>query len=296
MPVPVADLACWQRGATLVAQFHAPVKTTEGAEIKLPYAFDVRIGPGPDPFDVERWAAAAARVEGVKVTNGVALVAAPLAPWVGKEVVVAVRVAGGNGKFSNWSNYAVVEVAAPLPQPANLRAQANPEGVRLSWEASAPAFRVYRREGDAASAAVAEVAAREWQDANTDFGKRYSYSVEAFLKQSANREARSEVSAEVSITPQDQFPPAAPTGLRANAATGSVELVWEPNQEAYLGAYRVYRAAGAGAFEKLADVGQIPNYSDRAVEPGKTYRYQISAVSRTGHESPRSAAVEVALP
>jgi fibronectin type 3 domain-containing protein len=43
-------------------------------------------------------------------------------------------------------------------------------------------------------------------------------------------------------------------------------------------------------------VGVIPSYSDRQVEPGKTYRYAIAALSKTGYESARSAPVETSLP
>jgi fibronectin type 3 domain-containing protein len=80
--------------------------------------------------------------------------------------------------------------------------------------------------------------------------------------------------------------------VRTIAAAGSVELTWERNTEADLAGYRVYRATGDGAFEKLDDV-QVPAYSDRKVEAGKTYRYALSAVDQAGNESARSAAVTV---
>jgi hypothetical protein len=297
VPAAIQKLDAWQRGANIVTRFDVPKKTTEGEDIKPPLKMDLRIGPGGEPFNVDEWAARARRVEGGKTLNGVATFEASTAELVGREVVAAVRVAGANGKFSDWSNYAIVEVVPTPEQPADLRAVATPQGVRLTWSAKGQAFRIYRRTGDEAnSTAVATVDRPEWLDADTDFGKRYAYSVETFAKLGRDKEARSEVSSEIAITPQDEFPPAAPTGLHANAAPNSIELIWEPNAEAFLGSYRVYRAVGSGAFQKLADIGMIPNYSDRAVEPGKTYRYQITAMSRTGHESPRSAAAEAALP
>ncbi len=51
-----------------------------------------------------------------------------------------------------------------------------------------------------------------------------------------------------------------------------------------------------GAFEKVADVSQIPSWSDRGVEPGKTYRYTVTAVDQAGNESPRCSPVSAALP
>ena len=106
----------------------------------------------------------------------------------------------------------------------------------------------------------------------------------------------SDLSASVSLTPVDKFPPAVPAGLRASTAPNSIELNWEPNAEPDLAAYRVYRAIAGGPFEKIADVTAVPSYSDRATEHGKTYRYAITAIDRSGNESPRSPVLEVVVP
>jgi fibronectin type 3 domain-containing protein len=83
--------------------------------------------------------------------------------------------------------------------------------------------------------------------------------------------------------------------LIATPSPASVELSWESNTEPDLAGYRVYRSAGGGAFEKVADVSEIPAYSDHAVERGKTYRYAVTAMDKSGNESGRSATVEAAL-
>jgi fibronectin type 3 domain-containing protein len=82
--------------------------------------------------------------------------------------------------------------------------------------------------------------------------------------------------------------------LRADAAPGSIELVWDRNTEADLAGYRIYRSTGDGPFEKLAELNEIPNYSDRAVEHGKTYHYALTAFDRSTppNESARSARIE----
>src|SRR5204862_3326546 len=99
------------------------------------------------------------------------------------------------------------------------------------------------------------------------------------------------LSEETSITPEDTFPPAVPSGLRADPVTASIELGWDRNTEPDLAGYRIYRATGDGPLEKLADTSQVPTYSDRALERGKTYRYALSSVDRAGNESERSPAV-----
>ena len=114
-------------------------------------------------------------------------------------------------------------------------------------------------------------------------------------KLAGGKEAESEASNIQSLTPIDTFPPAAPTGLHASVAAGSIELTWQQNTESDLAGYIVYRAVGNGAFERLAQVAEIPSYSDHAVEAGKTYRYAVSAIDRANNESGRSEAVEVVM-
>ncbi len=298
VPAAVQGLTAVQRGARIVVQFQETGRTTEANPIKPPITEDLRIGvfSGAN-FSADVWAAQAQRITGGHVTNGAALYEAPAAPWIGKEAIVAVRVAGGNGKRSGWSNYATVEVVPEPERPRNLSAVPSPQGVRLTWGARGDRFRVHRRgPGEAGFTAQATVDKPEWTDASTDFGKRYTYAVETVVKLADDKEALSELSEEAGITPEDAFPPAAPSGLQAAAAPASIELAWDANTEPFLGGYRVYRSTAGGPFEKLAEGGVIPSYSDRQVEPGKSYRYAVTAVSKTGHESPRSAPVEAGLP
>ncbi|HEY5480857.1 MAG TPA: hypothetical protein VIL39_05205, partial [Verrucomicrobiae bacterium] len=130
----------------------------------------------------------------------------------------------------------------------------------------------------------------------TDFGKPYTYRVRTIVKLAGGKEAESDLSDEIGITPQDVFPPAAPSGLTASAAPNSIELAWNPITEPAPGGYRVYRSTAGGSFEKIADASPIPAYSDRTAEHGKSYRYALTAVSKTGYESPRSELVEITLP
>jgi fibronectin type 3 domain-containing protein len=107
------------------------------------------------------------------------------------------------------------------------------------------------------------------------------------------KEAESEIGEPVALTPVDTFPPAVPANLRAAAAPASIELAWDRDTEADLAGYRVYRAEGSGEFARVAEVSQIPTYSDSSIEHGKTYRYAVSAVDQAGNESRRSEPVEV---
>jgi hypothetical protein len=168
----------------------------------------------------------------------------------------------------------------------------------MSWSGSGEQFRVVRR-GNANEpwAVVATLDSHEWTDTSTEFGKPYSYQMQSLVDVGDHKYAESDLTAPQDITPIDVFPPAVPTGLRADAAPGSIELVWDRNTEPDLAGYRIYRSTGDGLFEKLAEANEIPNYSDRAVEHGKTYRYAITSFDRSTppNESVRSTAVEATL-
>jgi hypothetical protein len=292
VPGHITDLAAIQRGGRLIVHFTPPTQTTEGSAIKAPLKLDLRIGTAMAQFRAEDWAAAALRIPAAPVKNGLAEYEVPLADLVGKDVTIGARAIGSNGKDSGWSNFVNLPIVPPPAVPAEVKPDATADGVRLTWQGGPGSYRVFRRAGDEKSyGPPASVTAPEWVDAQAEFGKTYHYLVQRTVPVGAGV-AESDLSAEVTITPKDTFAPAAPTGVRTIAAAGSVELTWERNTEADLAGYRVYRATGDGAFEKLDDV-QVPAYSDRKVEAGKTYRYALSAVDQAGNESARSAAVTV---
>ena len=293
VPSRVSDLAAVQRGGRVIVQFSIPTLTTEGHPIPGPLRLDLRAGPA-DPFEENQWAAHARQIP-PGAMDGVARYEIPAADWIGKEVIFGVRAVAGNGKQSRWSNFVVVPVVAPLEKPSGVAPIATAQGVHLTWQGRGADFRVFRKTDDSGYAPVASVRTPEWTDTATEFGKRYTYVVQSIVKVDDRREAESDLSEEASIVPRDVFPPAAPRGVQASSAPNSIELNWERNTEADLGGYRVYRAEGSGAMEKIAEVSAVPSFSDRTVEHGKTYRYAISAVDQTGNESAQSAPVEVAF-
>lgn len=300
IPARVTDLAAVQRGGKLIVQFTVPVLTTEGVDIKQPPSFDLRIGPGPVPFRAAQWANDAKQIPpvpaGVMVRYDV-----PCAEWTGKGVTIAVRTLGANGKDAGWSNYVNVDVIAVPDQPADLRAEMTRGGLHLAWRARGDHFRVLRAVATADQPEkprydlVAQVTQPEWTDAAIDFGARYRYLVQTFVPQSDNRVAESDLSEPLEVTPEP-LAPAAPGGLLAVAAPNSIELTWDPAAESGIKGYRVYRAPAGGAFERIAETGAVPTYSDHAVEHGKTYRYAVAAIGATGKEGPQSAPLEITLP
>lgn len=297
IPAAVQDLGAEQRGGSILAQFTLPLMTTESMPIRKALRIDLRIGTAASPLNPDSWAASARAVSGARYDKDIVRFEIPAADWAGKTAVVGVRTIGQNGKPSAWSNFVTLPVVAPPETPQDVRATDTPQGVQVVWSAHGDSFRVFRRageEGDFAEAAT--VQQPEWTDPATEFGKLYAYRVQTVVKLAGGREALSEFSDTATVTPQDVFPPAVPTGLTASPAPSSVELTWNANSESTLGGYNVYRAAGTGAFERIAENIALPAYSDRAAAHGAPYRYAITAVSKSGHESPRSEAVEITLP
>ena len=286
-----------QRGASIIAHVTLPTLTTEGVVIKQSLRLDLRIGPkASGPFNADAWAAGAEPAGGATTANGVAEYKIPATEWIGKQVAIAVKIIGANGRDAGWSIPAELTVVAPPEQPRDLSAEAAPQGVRLTWQGTGSGFAVLRRGPEEKDyQALGRSDKPEYIDATAEFGKPYSYLVQSVVKV-GDGEAQSELSNEAAITPVDTFAPAAPAGLTAVPSTASIELVWERNAEPNVVGYRVYRAVGGGAFAPLADAVVLPAYSDRKIEAGKTYRYAVSAVKSNKKESKMSEAVEVAAP
>jgi hypothetical protein len=98
----------------------------------------------------------------------------------------------------------------------------------------------------------------------------------------------------------DVFPPQRPTGLEAIPGSdpqhpAAIDLSWEPNGEADLAGYLLYRqpvdASGAPtgpAVQVTASPIPAPAFSDLTAVAGESYAYQVVAVDQTGNRSPLS--------
>jgi fibronectin type 3 domain-containing protein len=180
----------------------------------------------------------------------------------------------------------------PITPPANIKAEAVPQGVRVSWTVGTRPglrFRIVKQAGKEET--VAEGEGDSWIDTATEYGKTYRYLVQAVTPE----KAESEIAGPVEVTPLDTFAPAVPRGLTALASATAIELSWEPNAEPDFKTYRVYRAPAGGEMTALAEI-TLPAATDKNVEAGKTYRYAVSAVDVKGNESARSEPAESTLP
>jgi hypothetical protein len=147
-------------------------------------------------------------------------------------------------------------------------------------------------------------------DQTTEKGDSYRYTARRVREISLaghTLELRSEVSAPVTVTMLDTFPPAIPTGLEAvpggaTPSDRSIDLSWTPNTEVDLAGYSVYR-------QEVTSTGQVagpatrlntspivgPAYRDQTAVPGHHYAYRVTAVDATGNESAPGADVQETL-
>ena len=285
IPARVTDVAAVQRGDKLVMTFTAPALTTEQLPINAFDRVELRIGPAAASMDA--WALAATSLPLAAPEPGAPVTTeAPAAQWSGREVLIAVRFVSTRGREADWSNSVVLTPQAPLPTPVPT-ASAHPDGVQVRWQ-EVPGAKYRVRKG---TEAVTVVEKPVYVDAAVELGKTYTYDVQAVVGS-----IESEVSKPVTVTARDDFAPKPPSGVTVVAGANSVELAWERNVEPDLGTYRVYRAEGSGDFKILADAVEGLAYSDRQVESGKTYRYRVTAIDRSGNESEASPVVEAATP
>lgn len=301
IPVPVGDLAAVERGETITIQFTLPGATTDGVGLTRIGEVELRIGAeGLQPWNRETWQAAATRVAVTEASpRKLVRVEAPAGGWVGREVILGVRLQGPSGRWSDWSNLFPLQVVEPLAAPAALRAQAVREGVALTWQSPRERpdrkFRIFRRmPPQEAVTLLGETGESAWTDRDARYGVNHLYVVQA-IAPAGGKVAESELSEEASITPEDRFPPDVPGGVNVLAGLGTIELTWDRLAEN--GAtYRLYRSANDGEMARLADALDVPAYTDRDFAAGTRYSYAVSAVDALGNESEKSEVVVVTAP
>jgi hypothetical protein len=290
IPQRIVDLTVAERGDQILAQFTIPSMSTQGLPLDSIRSVDLRAGVTPNPWNQAVWEASASRIEIPASAPGALSKAIPLnKDWIGKEVTIGVRATGPKGKTSDWSNLRQLTIAPPLAAPADFKAENTPRGVELSWRSSAPHYHIFRATGDAAPELLADSDQTSWLDSAIEYGASYRYYVQGF----SGELQQSPVAGPQTITPEDVFAPAIPSGLAAEQGTNAIELSWERNTEPRFQGYNVYRSVDGGPFVKIASRITAPTYSDHDISSGKKYRYQVSAVATNGKESDRSQPVEI---
>lgn len=196
------------------------------------------------------------------------------------------------------------DTSAPLV-PMGLTAMDQSEGVQLVWnlspEEDVRGYNLYRSdslEGEFERLNRGPIPFDKPQFTDTQMvrGKAWFYKVSAV--DAAGNE--SPACGAVTIIPNDSEPPEAVKGLQGEVdpEERSVQLRWNPSQEADLKGYFVYRVHADQNMLRVTPrplkPAKAPAFSDRSSHkdgllPGAEYRYLVSAVDLSGNESLRSS-------
>lgn len=208
---------------------------------------------------------------------------------------------------------------APIPV-AGLRAQAQAEGIVLSWIPQGGDEQTIRLQRTLVDKPVQKQNTQTPQlppqqtlestgpdkgqvlDADATLDHTYTYTaqrVQRMTLQGHALEIVGETAAPITINARDTFPPAVPQQLQAVADPEgrAIDLSWQPDTEPDLAGYIVYRSeAGAQPQRLTASPQPSPSFRDTKVQPGHAYEYAVSAIDQDGNESQRSAPVQEQLP
>jgi hypothetical protein len=327
LPERVTDLTAVRAGNTVVLHWTNPKKTTdhllmqgsikaavcrrEGAGNCLP-AGEISVAPGKDGEFRET-------------------LPAPLASGAPRELDYFVELKSPKGRSAGLSNSAPVLAGAAPGAVSALAAEIRADGVALRWaEGENSGVRLHRKllnppapdkkqQSGPMTPATEPVLRDLFVDAPKDgqptgaldrtahFGEVYEYSAQRVVQVSIDGpdgkkslELAGEISAPIRVDVVDTFPPAVPRGLVAVPVPDekTIDLSWQPDTEEDLAGYIVYRAESDGEWKRISGPQPLegPAFRDQTVAAGHSYRYAVSAIDLTGHESQRSVEAQESIP
>ena len=325
----VSDLRAEQTANQVVLTFTLPNQTVDRRPLTHQLAIEIYRGIGAPGADSEAHMTLLATVPSAEVnqyaTERRVLYVDSLSPQDFAQTDVAgasysIRTRASVEKDSEPSNVAYLLIRPAFEPISDVRTQVTQSAITLTWTAPTKTFtgstppltgcRIYRAEegaiGESAKAPfvkIGESQSPSFQDTQFEFGKTYVYSVRSIVG-SGVEALESADSNLVTITPRDTFPPAAPLGLvvalvpRGADTPAHLELSWAISPETDVAGYNVYRSeqAGAPGTRLTTDLLLTPAFRDMNVEPGHRYLYTVTAVDRSGNESPASEAISGGVP
>lgn len=260
----------------------------------------------------------------------------PLASGEPRPVSYFVELLNKKNRSAGLSNAAEVLLGTAPAAVEGLKAEVRKQGVVLSWapDSEKAAVRLQRKlltpppprsrsesqpksqQGPLAPAPepinqslLVETGTEQGRaiDSTAHVDETYQYRAQRVVRIEVNGrilELPGEASAPIDVDVKDVFPPAVPAGLVAVASAGgegtgpSIDLNWQPDTDADLAGYIVYRRENGGQWQRVSPATPAiePAFHDTQVQPGHTYSYAVSALGKGGHESERSAEAEETVP
>ena len=336
LPVPVSDLNAIRAGDQVSLTWTMPDRDTSKVLLKGEIATRVCRRE-----DSRKECATVAHLEFAPGADGAFTETLPqdLTDGAPRPLHYFVELINRKGRSAGLSNPASV-LAGKAPAPVDeLSAEVRKDGVVLRWTPGPPepyptVVRLERRlltppakvraQGLFAAPAeplvqnlLVEPVAGEVSGAAMDkdirFGATYAYRAQRVARltvDATTMELDGPLSPPVRVEALNIFPPAVPTGLAAvatpapNGAGPSIDLSWQPDVEADLAGYVVYRrelgetGAPPGPWKRISPTAPLvgPGFHDGNVQAGRTYEYAVTAIGQNGRESARSEAAQETVP
>jgi hypothetical protein len=328
LPEPVKDLTAVRGGSSVTLHWTMPRKNTDHLLLKGPIHVSIcwrHASEACQPL-AKTQQDPEAKAE-FQTTLPSALVSGEPRP-----ISLFVELESPKGRSAGLSNPATVLAGTSPGQLAGLTAEVRADGVALHWTGSEQTLvRLHRTLITPAPRPAAKSTGNDKPgslkpseepilrdllvdppaagqgpgalDHTARFGQVYEYTAQRLVQlriNGATQELAGETSPPVRVATVDTFPPAVPEGLAAVFApeAKTIDLSWEPDTEEDLAGYAVYRTGPEGNWTRISGSKPLIGsaYRDTSVEPGRTYRYAVTALDQLGHESNRSAEASESVP
>ncbi|MFZ0818968.1 MAG: fibronectin type III domain-containing protein [Candidatus Acidiferrales bacterium] len=335
VPKPVTDLSAHQMGGNVVLNFTLPTQSEGGDRLAEPPAIEIFRGERPAGGVAKLTTRLVYTLPSAVVDTylhaGVIEFRDPLVATfpAAQEMVYMVRVRSSKKRASADSNVVSVRVLPVPAPPSGVHAETTESAIELAWSAPAEGasagtvvgYRVYRATIPAGVALPPEFTdvsqlhltggldligpapSTRFRDTQFAFDATYVYVVRS-VGGSEGQSVESGDSRPIVVTPKDIFPPAAPQRLivlivpATQTVPANVELSWDISTEPDLAGYWVYRSEQPDnpGLRLNSQLLLSPTFRDMTALSGKRYYYRVSAVDRSGNESPLSSSVTADLP
>ena len=323
---PVSDLKATRTGDQIALSWTIPTETTDGAnfthrgETKICRAINQ-----PIPQQPSRCSAVASLPAPAKQKTANAVTPVPLEASTSKDYATfAVAVDNDRSRNAGLSNQVQIPTAAVSKLNGSPTSQLTPDAVlvvvnvtqqdegltqtlelRRSEKGAAQETVVARRTIELPSGEAANV---ELRDESFAWEKTYAYRVvvvgSAKLPNGSTVVFDGASTTPIDVIAHDIFPPAIPAQVQAvfsgqlAGQQSSIDLTWNPVMDRDLAGYFVYRRLQNESTATKLNQQPLtaPAYSDKAIQPGITYFYSVSAIDERGNESKRSEEASERVP
>lgn len=233
----------------------------------------------------------------------------------------SVRYVNATGSRAPFSNFLLIEptpgVALP---PTDLKIEVSENIIKINWvsptqnfDGSSPpnllGFNVYRVFANQDVAKVLgstpinpkPINSGSYSDSSFQIGETYKYFVRSVSLGSDGNPVESNNSKFVTASPEDVYPPSAPTAVSIAASPGKLSIFFPSNPEKDVVGYYIYRSTDQNIplknWTKITpELLTRTTYQDSNVETAQRYYYYVTAVDKYGNESKPSEVITEVVP